>query len=139
MFMTSHTQNVNILTSDLFQQFAGSVALEEAGLNKALTGAHQVVGEEAGVDAVLAPPTDAVGHPDHVGVPSHLRQGGILSQWFRGILSFPRTPLVNVACDKVGVVPDLPLEDVVDVVPIVPWLREPTHCCHCKHCSEDSG
>ena len=139
MFMTSHTQNVNILTSDLFQQFARSVALEEAGLNKALTRAHQVVGEEAGVDAILAPPADAVGHPDHIGVPSHLRQGGILSQWFRGLLSFPRAPFVNMACNKVGVVPYLTLEDVVDVVPIVPWLREPTHCCDCKHCSEDSG
>ena len=127
------------MSTDLFQQFAGSVALEEAGLNKALTRAHQVVGEETGVNTVLSPPTDAISHPNHVGVPSHLRQGGVLSQRLRGLLSFPRTPLIDVPCDKVGIVPNLPLEDVVDVVPIVAWLREPTHRSDCKHCSEESG
>ena len=127
------------ISTDLFQQFAGSVALEEAGLNKALTGAHQVVGEEAWVNAILSPPTNAVGHSDHVSVSSYLGQTCVLSNWLGGFLSFPRAPLIDVPCNEVGIVPDLTLEDVVDVVPIVAGLREPTHRGDCKHCNEDSA
>ena len=127
------------IRTDLFQQFAGSVALEEASLNKALTGAHEVVGEEAWIDAILSPSTNAVGHSDHISVSSYLSQTRVLSDWLRGFLSFPRAPLIDMPCNEVGIVPDLTLEDVVDVVPIVAGLREPTYHRDCKHCNEDSG
>ena len=127
------------IRTDLFQQFAGSVALEEASLNKALTGAHEVVGEEAWIDAILSPSTNAVGHSDHISVSSYLSQTRVLSDWLRGFLSFPRAPLIDMPCNEVGIVPDLTLEDVVDVVPIVAGLREPTYRRDCKHCNEDSG
>ena len=112
--------------------------MKEAGLDKSLTGAHQLIGEEARVDAILPPPTDAISHPDHVSVPPYFVLGGIFPQWFRCLFSLPGAPLVDMSCNKIGVVADLALENVVDVVPIVARLWEPTHCCDCKHWSKDS-
>ena len=112
--------------------------MKEAGLDKSLTGAHQLIGEEAWVDAILPPPTDAISHPDHVSVPPYFVLGGIFPQWFRCLFSLPGAPLVDMSCNKIGVVTDLAFENVVDVVPIVARLWEPTHCCDCKHWSQDS-
>ena len=55
----------------LLQESSGRVADEEAGLDEALAVPHQVVGEEARVNAVIPPAPDSVRHADHVRVTLH--------------------------------------------------------------------
>ena len=71
----------------LLQQSFRGVAVEEAGLDKALAVPHEMIGEEARVHAVSSPAPNSVRDSDDVSVPlpaGDLRDTGVIRRRLRG-------------------------------------------------------